>query len=84
MTELSDNHDSKGNPVWHCIYYRVPTNIFMSKIFDSFTCFPLKFLDNLVEFENQNQNLILILNQAKSSKHLNEIILKWLTTEKNV
>ena len=29
MTKLSDNYNSKGNPVLHCIYYRVPTKIFM-------------------------------------------------------
>ena len=25
MIKLSDNHNSKGNPVWHCIYFRVST-----------------------------------------------------------
>ena len=31
MIRLSDNHNSKGIPVWHCIYYRVPTKIFLLK-----------------------------------------------------
>ena len=26
MTKLSDNYNSKGNPVWHCLYYRVSTH----------------------------------------------------------
>ena len=29
MTKFSDNHNSKGNPVWHCIYHRVPMKIFI-------------------------------------------------------
>ena len=28
-TKLGDNHNSTGNPVWKCIYYRVPMKIFM-------------------------------------------------------
>ena len=32
MNKLSENHSFKGNPVWHCIYYRVlPTKTFMNE-----------------------------------------------------